>query len=506
MENIRITVNPDYTVGETDKRLFGSFVEQFGRVVYGGIFEPDGKYADDMGFRRDVIELVRELGVSCIRYPGGNMVSDYKWEDGVGPVANRPATFNAAWKEVDTNRIGIDEFADYCQKTDSEFMMAVNLATAGLSDAKNIIEYCNYPGGTKYSDMRIKNGHPEAHNVRTWFLGNEMDGHWQIGRTTAEEYAWRAKEAAKIMRRVDPNSKFVLCGSSLPDYPAYPVWDRTVMELTYNDAEYISLHSYYRNEDGDTASYLASDESFDSYIRGKIATCDYVKAKLRSKRTMMLSFDEYNVSNSCPVRYEKRGLKMPLLEGNYGTIYNVEDAITLGGLLISLLTHADRVKIACIAQLVNAIAPIAAVPGKPAWRQTIFYPFLHFSKYGRGTVLNTLVKSPKYECKLYGEVDTVKSVAVLGGDNNDELTIFAVNKSLDEDADIVIDAQKFNVKEVISEIEFGGCDGLMYNGVDNPDNVMPHKVKKAIADRDKITTRLAPLSWNVIRLKVHAEV
>lgn len=497
MKETKVILNRDFQTGKTDPLMFGAFVEQFGRVVYGGVYEP-GKFADDMGFRRDVMELVRELDITGIRYPGGNMVSAYHWENGVGPVDERPATFDPAWKAIDSNRVGIGEFQEYCKRLGTQMMMAVNLSTGTLDEAKNLIEYCNFQGGTKYSDLRAKHGSPEPFGVRYWFLGNEMDGHWQIGRTTAGEYAWRAKEASKIMRRVDPTAKFILCGSSLPDYSSYPTWDREVLEMTYEDAEYLSLHSYYRNEDADSLSFLASDTMFDNYIRGKIATCDYVKAKRRSKRTMMLSFDEYNVSNSCPYRYEARGRKMPVLEGNYGTIYNVEDAIALGGLLLSLLRHADRVKIACIAQMVNAIAPIVCTPEKPAWRQTTFYPFLHFSKYGRGAVLQTLVDSPLYECKLYGEVPTVRSIGVLNDDG--AVTVFAINRSLTDPAPLTVELQGIDVNEVTTELEFGNRDPLDCNDADHPDEVVPKACRKAVLEDGVLKTELAPLSWNVIRL------
>ncbi|HET6452306.1 MAG TPA: alpha-N-arabinofuranosidase, partial [Spirochaetia bacterium] len=267
----RMTLDREFTIGRTDPRLFGSFIEHIGRAVYGGIFEPGHPTADSDGFRRDVIDLVRELRVPFIRYPGGNFVSGYDWWDGVGPVAGRPRKKDLAWKVIEPNTVGVNEFVKWAARAGAEVNMSVNLGTRGPDEARALVEYCNSPAGTHWSDLRVSHGLPEPHKIRTWCLGNEMDGPWQICHKTAEEYGRAAAEAAKVMKWVDPGIELVACGSSFPGMPTYPQWESTVLEHVYEHVEYVSLHCYYGNPENDTANFLAKSLSMDEQIRTVIA-------------------------------------------------------------------------------------------------------------------------------------------------------------------------------------------------------------------------------------------
>jgi alpha-N-arabinofuranosidase len=372
MHQAKCVIEKDYSIANTDPRLFGSFIEHLGRAVYTGIYEPGHPTADEQGFRKDVLEVVRQLKVPIIRYPGGNFVSGYNWMDGIGPVAGRPKRLDLAWRSIETNEIGIDEFVDWCKKAGSQVMEAVNLGTGTPADAGNLVEYCNHPSGTYWSDLRRANGHDQPHNIKVWCLGNEMDGPWQIGHLSTEDYGKKALEAAKIMRWVDPKIELVACGSSHPGMPTFPEWDRTVLEFLYDQVDYISLHRYYGHDDvGTIGDFLASFVDMDNFIHTITATADYVKAKKRSKKTIQLSFDEWNVWAFRDTVFETWDHAKPRLE----QIYNLADALVCGGMLCSLVNHADRIKIACLAQLVNAIAPIYTRPGGAVIKQTIFYPF-----------------------------------------------------------------------------------------------------------------------------------
>ena len=164
--------------------------------------------------RGDVIELVRELDTPICRYPGGNFVSAYNWEDGIGPKENRPKRLDLAWHTTEPNQVGIHEFADWAEKAGTEMMLAVNLGSRGLDEARNFVEYVNHPGGSYWSRPARKNGRTEPWNCRLWCLGNEMDGPWQVGHKTADEYGHLANETAKAMRGFDPTLELVVCGSS----------------------------------------------------------------------------------------------------------------------------------------------------------------------------------------------------------------------------------------------------------------------------------------------------
>ncbi|NMB44677.1 MAG: alpha-N-arabinofuranosidase, partial [Clostridiales bacterium] len=352
-------VDKELKVAEIDKRLYGSFVEHLGRAVYDGLYQPGHLMSDEDGFRKDVIELVKELDVPIIRYPGGNFVSNFFWEDSVGPLEERSKRLDLAWRTLETNEVGVNEFAKWINKVDSELMMAVNLGTRGISDALNFLEYCNHPGGSKYSDLRIKHGVKDPHNIKVWCLGNEMDGPWQVGHKTMHEYGRLAEETAMAMKLMDPSIELVACGSSNREMPTFPEWEAVTLDHTYDYVDYISLHQYYGNEANDTADFLAKSDDMDDFIKTVISTCDYIKAKKRSKKKIHLSFDEWNVwFHSKAEEYDIIQNKPwmvapPLLED----IYTFEDALLVGLMLITFMKHADRVKIACMAQLINVIAP-----------------------------------------------------------------------------------------------------------------------------------------------------
>ncbi|SFI74897.1 alpha-N-arabinofuranosidase [Paenibacillus sp. UNC496MF] len=493
-------VDKDFTIGEVDKRLYGSFIEHLGRAVYGGIYEPGHPSADEQGFRTDVLELVKGIDVPIIRYPGGNFVSGYNWEDGVGPVELRPKRLELAWRTVEPNLIGLNEFVDWCRKANSEPMMAVNLGTRGPEEARQLVEYSNHPSGSQWSDLRVSHGYKQPHGIKTWCLGNEMDGPWQIGAKTAAEYGRIAAESAKVMRWVDPSIELVACGSSSLHMPSFPEWERTVLELCYDQVDYLSLHQYYGNRDKDTANFLAQSMGMDSFIHTVIATADYVQAKKRSKKKIHLSFDEWNVwyhSNDADARIEPWSVAPPQLED----VYNHEDALLVGSMLISLLKRADRVKMACLAQLVNVIAPIMTANGGGAWKQTIYFPYMHASLFGRGTALVPLVSSPKYDAKDYTDVPYLDAVAVHNAEAG-EVTVFAVNRHLSEALPLEIDLRSFGACRVLEHLVLESDDLKAANTQDAPDRVAPHARGGAEADGGAVRARLGRASWNVIRLKV----
>jgi alpha-L-arabinofuranosidase len=495
----KFTLHRGLSIGSIDPRLYGSFIEHLGRAVYGGIFEPGHPSADNQGFRQDVLSLVQELNVPVVRYPGGNFVSGYNWEDGIGPHAERPRRLDLAWRTIETNQFGLNEFVSWCQKAHSEPLLAINLGTRGVDEARAIVEYCNHPAGTYWSDLRHAHGYSEPHHVHYWCLGNEMDGPWQIGHKTAEEYGRVASESAKVMKWVDPSIELVACGSSGRGMPTFPAWEATVLEHTYEHVDYISLHTYYGNRSGDTRNFLAKSMDMDSFITSVISVCDYVKAQKRSKKTINLSFDEWNVwfhSNAADRKIPPWTIAPPQLED----VYTFEDALLVGCMLITLLKHADRVKIACLAQLVNVIAPIMTENGGGAWRQTIFYPFTHVSRFGRGTALNLSVSSPGYEDN---EFDLVPSVEAVGSwdEGAGALTLFMVNRDLENTIPILGDTRDFVGYRIVEQIQMTHPDLKACNTSSQPNAVAPHQTNGAVIEDGFIKAGLPPASWNVIRLE-----
>ncbi|WP_406351962.1 alpha-N-arabinofuranosidase [Streptomyces sp. NBC_00658] len=499
MRTAHFALDPAFTIGKVNPRLFGSFVEHLGRCVYTGIFEPAHPSADEAGLRQDVLELVRELGVTTIRYPGGNFVSAYNWEDSVGPAEDRPRRLDLAWRSTESNRFGLSEYIAFLKKVgpQAEPMMAVNLGTRGVPEALALLEYANHPSGTARSDLRVAHGDKDPFGIRLWCLGNEMDGPWQTGHKTAEEYGRLAAETARAMRQIEPDLELVACGSSGQNMETFAAWEATVLQETYDLVDHVSLHAYYEETDGDRDSFLASAVDTESFIENVVATCDHVGARLKSKKKINLSFDEWNVwyqSRPNPHPVEDWQEAPRILED----VYSVTDAVVFGSLLIALLRHADRVTVACLAQLVNVIAPIMTEPGGPAWRQTTFFPFAQASAYGRGEVLDVRVDSPTYETKKYGEADLLHATAVRAEDGS--VTVFAVNRSQTEPLPIEVALNRLGLTTVVEHSAVADADPDATNTLDDPERVTPHRVEGATLQDGTLTAVLEPLSWNVIRL------
>ncbi len=501
MLSATLAIDPHFTIGTVNRRLFGSFVEHLGRCVYDGIYEPGHPSAGEDGFREDVIELVRELGVSTIRYPGGNFVSGYRWEDGVGPRAERPSRLDLAWHSTESNAVGLDEFVDWTRRVGSEPMYAVNLGTRGIQEALDVLEYANLRSGTRLSEWRAQNGHAEPHDIRMWCLGNEMDGPWQLGASTPDEYGRLASKTAKAMRQVDPEIELVACGSSNARMPQFGEWERVVLGHTYDDVDFISCHAYYEEKDGDLGSFLASAVDMDRFIDTVVATADHVKAVRRSDKTINISFDEWNVWYN--TRY--RASKMTGIEGwpeaprLLEDIYSVADAVVVGNLLISLLKHADRVTAASLAQLVNVIAPIMTEPGGPAWRQTIFYPFAITSRLARGASLAVALDTEEYATAQYGTVPLV-DVAATHDPETGAVALFLVNRSIDQPLSVRISLASLGQLAVSETHTIADEDVTAANTLEHQDRVVPSPNDSVVIADGVIEAVLPPVSWTAIAL------
>ncbi len=506
MADARAVIDPASTIGELDDRLFGSFVEHMGRAIYGGIYEPGHPAADADGWRRDVVALVRELGVTVVRYPGGNFVSGYHWEDGVGPRAARPTRLDLAWRSVEPNAVGTDEFVAWTKLAGVRPMLAVNLGSRGAEAARNLVEYCNAPPGTPYGDWRVANGHPDPHGVALWCLGNEMDGAWQIGHKTAVEYGRLAADVGRQMRQVDPSIELVACGSSSSKMSTFGTWEETVLDLAWEVADHISLHSYHDPAEFESVGdFLACSLDLDRMIVTVAATADAVASRKGSRKRIGLSVDEWNVWHMA----EHRGRedrdpagpfrRAPALAEDQ---QDLADALVVGCLLITLLRRADRVRIACLAQLVNVIPAIRTADGGPAWRQTSFYPFADVARFGRGSVLRFEMDGPTYDVSGVGPVQAIEAVAVHDAAAG-WLTVFAVNRL---DRPLALEARLRDLGDlgVVDHWVLADPDVHASNTAAHPDRVQPRRAAGAAVEARRLTVSLPARSWNVIRVSPRA--
>lgn len=482
---------------DIDRRLFGSFLEHLGRAIYEGIYEPGSKLADKNGYRKDVADEIRSMGVPIIRYPGGNFVSGYHWLDGVGPKKDRPRVHERAWNSIETNQFGTDEFMAWCKMVGTEPLMGLNFGTAGAEDAANLVEYCNVEGGTKFSDMRRRNGSESPYKVKSWCLGNEMDGPWQIGHMTAGEYGRKAFDAARQMRLVDRSIELIACGSSGPAMSTYLTWDQEVLQECYGEVNALSLHRYFNNTTetgGDSSKYLAMNLSFEQQIAETAAVCDTVQGKLRSRKRLWLSFDEWNVWYRARGGDGERKVAPHLLE----EVYNLEDALLVGGLVNSLIRRSDRVRVACLAQLVNVIAPIMTNEAGFI-RQTIYYPYAWALKHGKGAALDIFLQSPVYPVRDMGQA-TLLDVAATHDAATGETCAFMLNRDLHDEHELKLEFRQAAPTKVIAFTTLTGPDLKAANTFDAPNRVAAHNLE-APKTGGAITVKLPPQSYSVLVLK-----
>lgn len=498
----RIYCDRNFTVGEIDKRLFGSFVEHMGRVIYSGIYEPDHPGADDDGFRKDVLENTSKLGVTTVRYPGGNFVSSYDWEDGVGPVEKRPRKLELAWRSIETNEFGTNEFMKWARKASVEPIFTVNLGTKGIEDAAHYIEYCNFPEGTKYSDLRISHGVKDPYKIKLWCLGNEMDGNWQIGHKNATDYGKLAAETGKVMKIIDPDIELIVCGSSLSTMETFPDWDMEVLERTYEVADYLALHQYYGGQEKGTKFFLAQTIDMDEYINTIKALSKVIKKKKHSKKDIKFSMDEWGVW-SVPgntVNEELKDSSWKVAPAISEQIYTLEDALLFAMMQMTILRNADAIKIACQSLLTNISACIMTEKNGESWLQTIYYPFFCMANYAHGVVVVSKKSGPVYDCPDFGDVPYIDELVVWNKEAS-EIVLFAVNRSEDNDMEIELDLNGFATECVKESVELTAEDKKATNR-ENHEAVILKPLETVSLASNTCVAKLKPLSFNMIRISV----
>jgi len=505
----RVSIDPDRCVSTLDRNIFGSFIEHLGRAVYEGIYDPGSKFADANGFRTDVLKEIKGLGVPIIRYPGGNFVSGYNWLDGVGPKKDRPRVLDRAWNTTETNQFGINEYVTWCRAVGTEPLIGTNFGTGTPETTVALLEYCNVDKGTKWSELRRAHGWEKPHGIKYWCLGNEMDGPWQIGHIPALQYGMKARDAARQMRGVDPSVKLIACGSSGPFMPTYLEWDQQTLEQCYEEVDAISLHRYFGNDEetgGDTTRYLAMNLDMDRQIQEIVDVCDLVRDRMRSNKTLWLSFDEWNVwyrARSGKAVDGERQVAPHLLE----EIYNLEDALLVGGLLNTLIRRSDRVRVACLAQMVNVIAPIMTNQDG-LFRQTIYYPFAWALQFARGNALELAVASPAYEIKA-SERSPIRGATSLSVPYFDvagtidlehkTASLFILNRDLENARDLNLAWHEATPTRVNSCQVLTGSDLKAVNGFDAPDRVVP-KSLDAPQVGSKMTLQVPARSYTLLNL------
>lgn len=502
-QTARIKIDPDRKVGEISDLLYGNFVEHLGRCVYDGIYDPESPLADEDGFRKDVLEAAKGLSIPLVRYPGGNFVSNYHWEDGVGP--NRTPRMELAWYRLEPNEFGTNEFVDWARKLGTEPYFAVNLGTGSIEEARRWVEYTNVKEGPYYAELRKEHGYPEPHNIRYWSLGNEMDGFWQMGHLNAEDYAKKAREAAKLMVRTDPSIKLIAAGSSNYRPGADPdEWNAKILHELRDVVDYLALHIYVGNPADNYYDFVSTPLVLDQrtqVVKGMIAR-EMQHADRGDRDPIYIAWDEYNVWYRARRGESARGTRA--LEEKY----NLEDALVISGFLNAFIRNADVVKMANMAQLVNVIAPIFT-EGDELFRQTIYFPLQLFAQHMRGTSMDVLVDCDTYDTEAFniglGETTTVQkgvpyldvSVAIDGED----VMIAVVNRHKDQAIKTDIETQEGAFKGKFTVYEVNGPDVKIQNDF-GQEKIQTVEKPQLTAKGEIITYSFPPHSFTLLKGKL----
>lgn len=458
----RITIDPGRVAGMIDRNIFGGFAEHLGRCIYGGIYEPGSLQTDKEGFRTDVIKALRRLKMPLIRYPGGNFASGYRWRDGVGPADERSVRMELAQHDMETNRFGTNEFIDFCRKLKTEPYLVVNCGDGDMREARDWVEYCNGKGNSTLAELRRQHGYPKPHNVKYWGVGNEVDGHWQIGYKTPEEYARAFTEFSKVMKWTDPDIKLI--ASAISDWKGTWV-ERTqlLLEQAADLIDYLSIHWYIGNPDNDFNAYMAVSELLEKRLSLYEGLIQAISLEKQIKHPVFIAVDEWNVwYRTYPQEVRE---KMKLEE-----IYNMEDALVTGVQLNAFIRHARSVKMANIAQIVNVIAPVLTRPDGLVL-QTIFFPFEVYSRTCGGLALDPYWEGDTFSGGGYKGVRTLDVSATLD-EAKKQLVVYVVNRSQSEEMDTVLLLTSGNFKGRITAYTVNGSYIKAENTFATPDNVM----------------------------------
>jgi alpha-N-arabinofuranosidase len=532
-KNVKITVHPDYRIGEVDKRMYGAFLEPIRSWVYGGIWNPKHPTADDLGFRKDVLDLVREFDLPALRFPGGNWTSGWEWEESIGPLDQRKCQLDLAWRQYEPNLVGHDEYIEWAKRAKTEAIYTLNLGSADLKSAFHCVDYSLNRGGSYWSDLRRKYGHEEPYDIKTWCLGNEMDGSWQIASWEKDPrgYGMRAHEVAKIIKWIDPRCETVVCGSSSPYNTSYPQWDIDVLEQCYETVDHVSIHHYHSAPEGNIDVYLNASAAFEDFIKTTLASCDFMKTKRRSRKSLMISFDEYGCSFAPPsepvywynekrdhqYEFRKDVVEKPFVRydpGDYQThhpgrkSFPILEALALNSVAMTLLRHADRVKIGCMTGFLhNGIG----IDGDHVWKTPTYYAYEQLNKYGRGVSLLPVVEGPVYHIEQvqlnswhgvpsYDNVQAVESAAI-HNEEKEELGVFFINRDQENDIPVDLDLRGFEGYKLVEHTQMYSDDLAAANTWDNQERVKPVPVASTRLENGRISTTAKKLSWNCIRLK-----
>ncbi|MBE5836156.1 MAG: alpha-L-arabinofuranosidase [Butyrivibrio sp.] len=526
-QDAKITIHPSYPIGEISNRLFSAFLEPIGTMVNGTMFNPKHPTADEQGFRTDFIEAIKHTHLPAVRMPGGNFVSSWQWKNSIGPKDQRKVCLDPAWHQYITNEVGHDEYLQWAGKVGTEPLYTVNMGTGTIQDAMDLVEYTNHTGGTYWSDLRKKNGHEDPYGVKMWYLGNEMDGPWQLGAWDKNPtgYGCKVLETSKAIKWIDETIETAVCGSSAPFMEGFPEWDQTALDKCYDVVDYVSVHHYHSAPPGDIKSLLGGSLYYEDFINTEVAMIDYVASKHRSPKQVNISFDEYGAMvrplmelhpgygryNMARNHYrfdpERRYIlhdpdNMPEREFPGGDMLH---ALSMASIQLALLRHADRVKIGC---MTGGLSALCSSNHDHVWKSASHHVFMQLLKYAKGISMDTKVESETYDMPGYAIEDTsqytgkegvnfIDAASAWDKDNN-RLTVFVINRNEDAEYPLTVDLKGFEGYKPVNALALHTDNLDDKNTFENEDVLLPKHIENYSFENGELKLYVKPLSWNVL--------
>ena len=527
----KIALHPSYVKGEISPRLFGAFLEPIGNMVIGSMWMPDHPTADDRGFRRDFMEALAEAGLPSVRLPGGNYISGWRWKDSIGPVEQRKTLIDRPRRRLIPKQVGLDEYLTWTERVKAEPLYTINLGTDGIDDAIDLIDYTNAEGDLEWAEKRKENGREKPYGIKLFYLGNEMDGPWQIASWEKDPlgYGNRAQEISKALKWSDPTVETAACVSSCPFLTHYPEWDRIVLEQCYETVDYISLHHYHSALPGDIGALMAGVKAYERYMDTEIALSDYVRTKLRTDKTMYISLDEYGSSFRPQRGHPQYGMNgnMPIdtffsfpdrpltwqdpnVWPEFGGRRGAEMAMALANAttILAMIRRADRVKIGCAT---GGLGMLCRTDKEHVWKGAAYYPLTEMIRYARGKSILPAVECETYDVKSYAvddqnqyaDINGVPYVTAAAALNEEagEFTVFVCNADWEQEEELTLDVRAFEGYAFVEHLAMYSDDFDAANSYENPDVIKPVAVKDTRCENGSISVKLKKLSWNVFRFE-----
>jgi len=495
-------------IGIINPNIYGHFIEHLGGVIYDGIWVGENsKIPNIKGIRRDLVNALRKISPSIIRWPGGCFSETYNWRDGIGPRDKRPVTANWWYTKdgrLEPNQFGTHEFIRFCRLVNAEPYITANIASIPPLEIRNWIEYCNFPAGSTYlASLRAENGDLEPFNVKYWGLGNENWGGG--GNFTPEDYCTEFRRIATIVKSLDMELRLIACGAGCGIGKDDTEWTRRFFEKwkdTVPPGKPVQFYGYaihYYCGTAGTALEFDVNQWYEllykaSYIEAIIERHRKVMDIYDPERKINLIIDEWGC-------WHPDGMDLTKVKNYLQQQSTMRDALSAGITLNIFNNHSDKIAMANIAQMVNCLQSLFLTDEEKFVLTPNYFVFDIYKEHQNGMAVRTIVETEDIVFPV-GERETRLPVLNCSSSiKDDRLTITIVNNHFDSPCEVRLIPVGIEEGKVIRRVTLSAEDPHMYNDFDNPDRIKPTEDRSEISGKE-IVLEIPKASVNLIEIKL----